>query len=127
MAYKLGKSSLAKLEGVHPDLVRVTKRAIQLTTVDFRVLEGRRSAARQKKLKAAGASQTLNSRHLTGHAIDFVALLGGKVDWSWPLYAKIAAAFKAAAKEKGVPITWGGDWRSFKDGGHIELPRKQYP
>jgi peptidoglycan L-alanyl-D-glutamate endopeptidase CwlK len=105
----------------------VVKRAIEITPVDFRVLEGLRSLARQKKLKAAGASTILNSRHITGHAIDFAALSDGQVDWSWPLYGRIGAAFKQAAKEKGVPILWGGDWKSFKDGGHVELPRKSYP
>jgi peptidoglycan L-alanyl-D-glutamate endopeptidase CwlK len=127
MAFQLSKASRAKLTGVHPDLVKVVTRAIELTPVDFRVLEGLRSAARQKKLKAVGASTILNSRHITGHAIDFAALVDGKVDWSWPLYGRIAAAFKRAAKEMGVPITWGGDWKSFKDGGHIELPRRNYP
>lgn len=127
MGFRFSQASLTKLNGVHPDLVKVARRAIEITPVDFRVLEGRRSAARQKKLKAAGASTILNSRHITGHAIDFAALIDGKVDWSWPLYARIAAAFKQAAREKRVPIVWGGDWKSFKDGGHIELPRKNYP
>ena len=127
MGFKLSQASLARLKGVHPDLTKVVRRAIEITPVDFRVLEGLRSPARQRKLKSAGASTILNSRHITGHAIDFAALIDGKVDWSWPLYARIAAAFKQAAKEKGVPIVWGGDWKSFKDGGHIELPRKNYP
>ena len=125
--FRLGTSSLSKLKGVHPDLVRVVKRAIVLTDTDFRVLEGLRSPARQKALKAAGASTTLNSRHITGHAVDIAALINGKINWSWPLYAKIAVAFKLAAKELSIPLTWGGDWKTFKDGGHFELPRKQYP
>ena len=114
------------MEGVHPDLVRVVERAIQITDVDFGVTEGLRTRERQAQLFVAGASKTMNSRHLTGHAIDLVAYIGSEVRWDWPLYHKIAAAMKAAAKELGVAITWGGDWASFKDGPHFELDRRVY-
>lgn len=125
--FKLGKRSIERLQGVHPDLVRVVERAIDLTPVDFTVLEGLRSPERQQTLVASGASQTLNSRHITGHAVDLGAWVDDQVDWSWPLYAKIADAMKAAANELGVSIVWGGDWRTFKDGPHFELDRKFYP
>jgi|TARA_R110000868_G_scaffold254013_1_gene510641 peptidoglycan L-alanyl-D-glutamate endopeptidase CwlK len=125
--FKLGKRSIERLQGVHPDLVRVVERAIDLTTVDFTVLEGLRSPERQQTLVASGASQTLNSRHITGHAVDLGAWVDNQVDWSWPLYAKIANAMKAAANELGIAIVWGGDWRTFKDGPHFELDRKYYP
>ena len=125
--FKLGKKSIERLQGVHPDLVRVVERAIDLTPVDFTVLEGLRSPERQQTLVASGASQTLNSRHITGHAVDLGAWVDNLVDWSWPLYAKIANAMKAAANELGVSIVWGGDWRTFKDGPHFELDRKFYP
>ncbi len=125
--FKLGKRSIERLQGVHPDLVRVVERAIDLTTVDFTVLEGLRSPERQQTLVASGASQTLNSRHITGHAVDLGAWVDNQVDWSWPLYAKIANAMKAAANELGVSIVWGGDWRTFKDGPHFELDRRYYP
>ncbi len=127
MTFSLSTRSYHNLEGVHPDLVRVVERAIALSSVDFTVTEGLRSQSRQKQLVAAGASQTMNSRHLTGHAVDLAALVGGKVSWDWPLYYKIADAMKAAAKELGVSIVWGGDWKSFKDGPHFELDRKVYP
>ena len=127
MTFVLAAQSLARLKGVHPDLIRVVKRAIGLTPVDFRVLEGVRTLERQKQLVAAGASRTLNSRHLTGHAVDLGALINGKVAWDWPLYPKIAAAVKQAAKEEGVPIVWGGDWPRFRDGPHFELPWASYP
>lgn len=126
MGYNLGKRSLERLQGVHPDLVKVVKRAIQIAEVDFTVLEGLRSAARQQQLVKAGASKTLNSRHLTGHAVDLGAFVEGEVRWDWPLYHKIAKAMKTAAAELNVPLTWGGDWRKFKDGPHFELPRKLY-
>ena len=125
--FVLSKKSLDRLTGVHPDLVRVVKRAIEITTVDFAVLEGVRSKARQEQLVKAGASQTLNSRHITGHAVDLGAYVSGSVRWDWPLYYKIADAVKQAAAELGVPIEWGGDWRKFKDGPHFQLPHKEYP
>ena len=125
--FKLGPRSKMRLEGVHPDLVRVVDRAIEISTVDFTVLEGLRTPERQKTLLESGASQTMNSRHITGHAVDLGAWVDSQVDWSWPLYHKIATAMKTAAKELGVSIVWGGDWRNFKDGPHFELDRKVYP
>ena len=86
MTFKLGVRSRERLQGVHPDLVRVVELAIQLTPVDFTVLEGLRTLERQKALVAAGSSKTLNSRHLTGHAVDLGAWVDGRLDWSWPLY-----------------------------------------
>ena len=127
MSYALGECSRQRLEGVHPDLVQVVERAIQITPVDFTVLEGLRTIQRQQELLASGATTTLKSRHLTGHAVDLGALVGGKVRWDWPLYHKIAAAVKQAAKEVGVPIEWGGDWKTFKDGPHYQLPWRAYP
>lgn len=141
--FALGARSRARLKGLHPDLVRVVERAIQLTPVDFTVTEGLRDAKRQAQLVAAGASKTMNSRHLTGHAVDVAALVGGKVSWDWPLYLSIAAAMRRAAIEVGVPVRWGGAWaelaslpevittahlsKSFPDGPHFELPRASYP
>ncbi|MNV38631.1 Peptidoglycan L-alanyl-D-glutamate endopeptidase CwlK precursor [compost metagenome] len=103
------------------------KRAIQITQVDFTVLEGLRTIERQKQLVAAKASKTMNSRHLTGHAVDLGAYVAGEVRWDWPLYHQVAAAVKQAARELGVPIEWGGDWRTFKDGPHFQLPFASYP
>lgn len=125
--FRLSKRSLSRLEGVHPELVRVVKRAIEITPVDFAVTEGLRTRERQAELVEAGASRTMNSRHLTGHAVDLVAIVNGKVRWDWPLYPHIATAMKAAAKELGVVIVWGGDWKSLQDGPHYELDRKVYP
>ena len=125
--FKLSQKSLDRLSGVHPDLVAVVKRAIEITEVDFAVLEGVRSKARQEQLLKAGASQTMRSRHLTGHAVDLGAYVGGSVRWDWPLYDKIALAMKAAALELQVAIEWGGDWKSFKDGPHFQLTWDEYP
>lgn len=124
--YKLSQRSLDRMKGVHPDLVRVVKHAITLTEVDFLVTEGLRTLERQKELMKAGATTTLNSRHLTGHAVDLAAWAGGEVRWDWPLYHKIADAMKTAALKEAVPIVWGGDWVSFPDGPHFELDRTVY-
>jgi len=123
----------ARLAGVHPDLVRIVERARR--SAPFIVTEGVRTRERQAQLLAAGASRTMNSRHLTGHAVDLAYWLDdgdgavgqGEIRWDWPLYEQLGAAMKAAAKELGVPIVWGGDWASFRDGPHFELDRRHYP
>lgn len=127
MAFRLSSRSLAKLEGVHPDLVRVVHRAITLTPVDFGITEGLRTKERQRELVKKGASQTMNSRHLTGHAVDVVAYIGSEIRWDWPLYPRIAKAFREAARIEGVKIVWGGDWVRLRDGPHFELDRSVYP
>ena len=125
--FQLSKRSKDRLSGVHPDLVRVVERAIEISDMDFTVLEGVRSIARQQQLVASGASQTMQSRHITGHAVDLAPYVAGQVRWDWPLYDKLSATVKKAAAELNVPIEWGGDWKSFKDGPHFQLPRKEYP
>jgi peptidoglycan L-alanyl-D-glutamate endopeptidase CwlK len=153
-AYTLGAGSLAQLNGVHKDLVAVVHRAIQLTTQDFAVTDGLRTAEEQKKLVDSGASQTMNSRHLTGHAVDLVPYIHGKVRWEWPPIFTLALAVRQAAKELKVPLRWGAAWdtdftastatpeelmhayselrrsqgkKPFLDGPHFELPANLYP
>lgn len=127
MTFRLGQRSLDRIAPIHADLKRVVMRAIELSEIDFTVLEGMRTIERQKQLVAAGASQTMKSRHLDGHAVDLGAWVDGEVRWDWPLYHKIEAAMKAAAAELNIPIEWGGDWKTLKDGPHWQLPWKQYP
>ena len=115
------------LVGVHPDLVRVMRRALEIAPVDFMVIEGLRTAERQRQLVSKGASQTMRSRHLTGHAVDIAPVVGGAIRWDWPLYDRLAVAVKQAAREFSVPVEWGGDWTTFKDGPHWQLPWAQYP
>lgn len=122
----LSRRSRDRLIGVHPALIAVVERAIVRTPVAFMVTEGLRTPERQAALVRAGASRTLNSRHLTGHAVDVCALVEGKVRWDWPLYPRIATAFKAAAMELGTPIVWGGDWPKLRDGPHFELDRRVF-
>jgi peptidoglycan L-alanyl-D-glutamate endopeptidase CwlK len=123
MGYTLGLRSIQKLSGVHPDLVAVVKRAIEITEQDFSVIEGIRNIQRQRELVARGSSQTMNSRHLTGHAVDVAPF---PLSWDWEYFYPIADAMKAAAAELGVELEWGGDWKTFKDGPHFQLSRKSY-
>lgn len=127
MAFAFGARSKARLKGVHPDLVKVMERAIACSPIDFSVIEGVRTLATQKKYMASGATRTMNSRHLTGHAVDIAPYIDGKIRWDWPLYHQLALVIKKAAADLNVPIQWGGDWRSFKDGPHWELPWNKYP
>lgn len=143
MSIVLGPRSIARLQDVHPDLVRVVRRAAALSSLDFTVLEGWRGLPRQKQLLAQGATRTLNSRHLTGHAVDLAPMLDNVVRWDWSLYLKLAEIMRAASIHENVPIRWGGTWkllsaiqgpitakvlsRSFPDGPHFELPRANYP
>ena len=142
-----------RLAGVHPDLVRVVRNAAEGGAI-FRVTEGLRTPERQRQLVTEGKSQTLDSRHLTGHAVDVVPLdSAGDVSWAWGLYFPLADAFRAAAIAEGVPIVWGGAWgqemaeyatakagqaayvarvkeagkRPFLDGPHFELAWAAYP
>jgi peptidoglycan L-alanyl-D-glutamate endopeptidase CwlK len=119
--FVLGAKSLQKLEGVHEDLVKVVKRAIELTDTDFTVGEGLRTKERQAKLFAEGKSKTLNSKHLTGRAVDLWVLKDGKVTWEKAAYDNLAPFVKQAAKELEIDIRWGGDFRGFYDGPHYEL------
>lgn len=119
--------SLKNLRGVHSDLSKVMDRALQESPVDFRVIEGLRSMERQRQLVRAGASTTLRSRHLTGHAVDIAPVVDGKIRWDWPLFHRIAPIVKDVARSEGVDLEWGGDWKSFPDGPHWQLSWNSYP
>lgn len=137
MSITLSQKSLANLKGVHKDLVKVVLMAASMTPADlpWEITEGMRSLKQQKENIKKGVSWTMNSRHLTGHAIDARPLVDldkdGKVEtsemYSWPLYYKLAPIFKAAAAKVGVRVVWGGDWKKQKDGPHWELDRRDYP
>lgn len=126
MTFKFSARSLEKLNTVHPDLQLVMMQAITLTPIDFAITEGIRTAEKQRILVIRGASRTMNSRHLTGHAVDAVAFIGREVRWDWPLYELIATSVKQAAQNLKIPIEWGGDWKRFKDGPHFQLPWEIY-
>ncbi len=128
------------LKGVHPDLVKVVRRAIEISNIDFKVGEGVRTLERQKKLVAEGKSKTLNSRHIPGKdklgkAVDLWVIKGGTVVWDQQSYVDLSKFVIQAAKELKVSIRWGGDWdsdgnwkeESFFDGPHYELLSAVYP
>jgi peptidoglycan L-alanyl-D-glutamate endopeptidase CwlK len=121
MTYSLSQKSLDNLKGVKDPLVNVVKRAIEISQIDFKVLEGIRTPERQKELLARKVTQTLKSKHLTGDAVDLGALKNGQITWDKESYAVIAKAMKQAASELKVNIRWGGDFKSFFDGPHFEL------
>lgn len=139
--FRLSELSKSKLKGVHNDLVRVVEKAITLTKVDFAVTEGIRTLARQRQLWNEGKTKTMNSRHLTGHAVDLVTIINGEMDFNNRLpYNEVALALAKASEELLVPIRWGGTWgtlnsvdgfrarpKGFVDVFHFELPRGDYP
>ena len=124
--FQLSERSKDRLQGVHKDLVRVVERAIAMSDLDFMVTEGLRTKEQQAKYVAAGRSQTKNSRHLTGHAVDLAVMIDGQLTWEWKHYAHLANIMKQAAKDLGIKIEWGGDWRTLKDGPHFQLQWAQY-
>lgn len=132
---KWSERSLRNLQGINPALRRVLDRALQSSPHDFVITEGLRTVERQRQLLAKGASTTMKSRHLTGHAVDLYAWVDldvdGKVEFvemaNPRLLTQIADAIKAAAGREQVAIVWGGDWRTFKDMPHFELDRRVYP
>lgn len=120
--------SLNSLRGIHPDLRRVFDRALHESPLDFIAIEGLRTERRQLELVASGASQTMNSRHLTGHAVDILPIgPDGKAAFAWPLYDRVAPVILSIAREEGVDLEWGGHWQTFKDGPHFQLSHAAYP
>lgn len=153
--FSWGLRSHQNMSGVHHDLREVMNRAIQLSKVDMVIIEGLRSKARQQQLFNQGHTRTLNSRHITGHALDVVPWINGEISWDWTNYYPVADAILKAAKEVEVPIVWGGAWnlrpfnqwgktskqasdayvairkkegkKVFLDGPHFELDKQVYP
>lgn len=115
------------LAGVRPELAILAYHALLLSPIPFEITDGLRTEEEQAAFLASGKSRTMRSRHLTGHAVDVVAIQDGKISWDWGLYEIIAEAWKRASIETGIKITWGGDWKGFRDGPHFELDRATYP
>lgn len=122
--YKLSQRSLDRLKGVNGSLVQVVKRAIEISEIDFMVVEGLRTKETQAEYVKKGVSKTMNSYHLTGHAVDLAPVVDGKIDWNnIKQFRQVSKAMKQAAKELNVKIEWGGDWKSFVDMPHYQIPR----
>jgi peptidoglycan L-alanyl-D-glutamate endopeptidase CwlK len=116
-----------RLDTVAPQLADIVRKAATYLNFDLLVVEGARTVERQRELVAKGASKTLNSKHIPDHtgyarAVDLAPQIGGQPRWDWPLFSIIAKAMKRAASELDIPVIWGGDWRTFRDGPHFELP-----
>ena len=138
--YSLSAKSKSHLEGVHPALISVVIRALEVSSedrrlqVDFGVLKSVRTPKEQACKVKNGVSKTMNSRHIPENnecelscAADLMAYSNGQATWAWPFYNKIARAMFRAAIEQGVQIEWGGFWESIKDGPHFQLSWKDYP
>lgn len=129
---KLSLKDEARLKRAHPDLVKIVRRAASITKVPFVILQSDRTIEQQRENVRKGVSQTMKSRHLISadglvRAVDIAPLDGTKPSFAWPLYHKLAPFMKQAAKDVDVPVEWGGDWKSFKDGPHWQLPWAKYP
>lgn len=122
--YSLSKRSLERLDGVHPKLIQLMKEAIKESPYDFMITCGKRSLSEQKRLVEQGKSQTMNSYHLRGHAVDIALIVNSTINWEFALYREVANHIKKKAKELGIKITWGGDWKRLKDGPHFQLEDK---
>lgn len=119
--FKFSEKSYAAMKGVDPRLVAVATLALSRSPIDFVVTEGLRSIERQNKLLAEGKSKTIKSKHLIGHAIDIAPIINGKVSWDFSEFEKVAVIMKRAALDLDIPLFWGGDWKSFKDGPHFQI------
>jgi peptidoglycan LD-endopeptidase CwlK len=122
--YRFGSRSLAELEGVDEGLVAVCHRALELSRIDFGVYDGLRTPDEQRLLVQTGVSQTLNSKHLTGQAVDLVPFIGGRFRWEWKPIFEIAAAVRLAAVEQDIRIIWGGSWTELTN--TTESPESMY-
>lgn len=119
--HNFSERSIKNLKGVHPDLVRLMKESIKDSPYDFMIIEGLRTINRQKEMVRTGKSQTMNSYHLVGKAVDIALIVDGTVNWEFALYREVANHIKKRAKELGIKITWGGDWKRLKDGPHFQI------
>jgi peptidoglycan LD-endopeptidase CwlK len=117
----LDQKSIQRMAGVDQRLQAVIGAAAAICPLTFIVTEGLRSNERQKMLFAAGKTQTMHSEHLKGRAVDVCVLIDGKADWTWANYVTVSKAVKAAAQQLLIPVEWGGDWVTFKDGPHFQL------
>ncbi len=128
---ELNTRSKNNLKGVHPVLINIVNKAVEIITEDlpeysFVITSGVRTLEEQKKLLAEKKTKTLKSKHLTGHAVDIAVVINGKITWDIKEYKKLADKFKEAANELNADIIWGGEWASFKDGVHFEVDPNKY-
>lgn len=141
--FQLSVRDITRLNNVHPDLVKVIHAAAARSAILFVVTEGVRALALQTEYFKTGKSKTMRSRHLPESnacklscAVDLAVWEDRDADkvvdvdelsWKFTQYQALAQVVKEAAASVGVPIEWGGDWTSFKDGPHFQLPWGAYP
>ena len=119
--FSFSERSKAKLETVDIKLQNLMNVAIKESPYDFSITEGIRTMKRQRELVAQGKSKTLKSYHLRGKAVDIAIWIDGKVTWDFKYYKPVADHIKQEARKLGYIITWGGDWKSLKDGPHFQI------
>lgn len=119
--WKLSSRSLDSLKGVRPELSIIVGIALVESPYDFVVTEGVRTKERQEILVNTGKSRTMNSKHLTGDAIDIAVIVDGDVTWDMRYYEPVAKTFLDIADRLGFNLEWGGNWKTFKDGPHFQI------
>ncbi len=127
MRVELTARDMLRLKGVHPDLVKIVNAVAADSPLDFFIIQGVRTEAEQLLNVQAGKSQTMNSRHIHGFAVDFGVRLNGALTWEHKYYEQLAAVFLARAASLNIPIVYGGAWKTLKDYDHVELNRNFYP
>ncbi len=112
----------ANLRSINPTLADVVRRAESLAGVRFVIGSGRRDAALQRKAVEWGWSRTHDSDHLDGNAVDLWPIdQDGAVNFDSKSQAEIVQAMKQAARELGVVLDIGADWKRFKDKPHFAI------
>ncbi len=113
-----GIVNTGNLSGLRPGFrakVERILRRLQSLGWQPRVAEGRRSVAQQREKVRKGYSKTMNSYHLYGNAADIIDRRWG---WKIPQSHRFWRDLGRAAAAEG--LTWGGNWRSFKDVAHVQ-------
>lgn len=133
MGFKLSGRSESNLVGVDDRLVKVIRRALEISSADFAVIEGLRTIEKQRENVRKGVSKTMDSRHLTGHAVDILpSSIKPGMDWELHYFMPVLKAIKQAGDELGVPLRFGVNWKSdpslpietkFIDAPHVEIPK----
>lgn len=119
--------SVKNLAGLHPDLVKFITTLHDESHIDFEIIHGLRTQKQEDEYVAQGKSQTSHSRHIHGFAVDIAVLVLGEIDWNSANYVIIGDVAKCVSSELGIPVVWGGGWKTLKDYGHFELNRNTYP
>ena len=129
--FKFSQSSIKRLNTVDSKLQLLANEVLKITPYDFAITEGLRTVERQQELFKQNTSNKIitkcdgiknKSKHQLGKAIDIMVYdEHGAGTWEEKYYKEVALIFKQKAKELNINISWGGDWKSFKDYPHFEI------